>query len=615
MLAALGVGLSLLGCRPRPPTADPLRVTASPPAASTTATGDLDDTDSTTPEGPFDFATALLSDTRLFIGFADPLSTADALGRHELVERLASEYAKFTNGSRDSLGFDLGSPEELADFGLAPHGPGGFALLGIAGAAEAFLFSVADRRTLRAQLYESSDEDPAVERFGAVELLRGPQGSGVVVERGVAILIRDWDDAKTVAQRLAGAAGRERLDRSPSFRTAAFGLSRDADAVLFVDVPRFLDEGSAEARLLEGLEGLGVTARIFADHADVEVEVVLRAGSPLHAVAATLRLPPPHGSALERFGDAPPVTALALAFEPESALAATKRLFEGALELDDAEVEVFEGVGGLLPYLTGEFGVMCRPALEPLSRCHEWERFFPTRCDETYVLGLRDPDGAQRFLERLASPAGGGVLTRAGRDFTGREIFGTFRFAVRGGTLVITEDVPGLTRLGQRWPEAATWSWSRAGERAPIEVRLELDLFLRELDDDIFVASPVAWVRQESPQEPAASRRRRRELDRLLAEQYRLECERAADSARLRLEAARGVGTATVSFSPSPVGLKGHVTVRPGGPSFGATWVAVADAIDAVRATRERESGAMAAVQARIEALTREIEAILSRTP
>ncbi|HOU94351.1 MAG TPA: hypothetical protein PLU22_25040, partial [Polyangiaceae bacterium] len=480
---------------------------------------------------------------------------------------------------------------------------------------EALLFSVADRRTLRARLLDSTDHEDAVERFGAVDLHRGPDGSGVVVERGVALFVRDWEVARGVAERLAETGERGRLDRSSSFQAALADLSRDVDAVLFLDVPRSLDEGSDEARLFEGLEGLGATARIASDRVEAEVEVVLSADAPLRAVAVTLRPPSPDGSALERFGDTPPVMALAVAFEPESALAATRSLFERARELDRDATELFEALRELVPYVTGELGVMCRPALVAVVPSKEAEFFHPTRCDETYVVALRDPDGARRALERLASPAGGRVLTRVGREFDGHGIFGTFRLAVRGRTLVVTEDVAGLTRLGAGWPEAATWSWSRSGARAPIEYRLELDRLLRELDDDRFVPHSVAWVRPESPQEPAAARRKRRELDQALAERDRLERERAADAARLRLEAARGVGAAAFSFSPSPAGLRGHVTVRPGGASFGQTWVAFVDAIATVRAAREREDDAMLTVQARIDELTREIEAILSAAP
>lgn len=611
---AVGIGLALLGCRPPPASADPGAVTAPPPAASTAEDG-LDDADSTAPEGPFELARALPSDTRLFVGFTDPFAAADALGRREVVERLPSEYAELLKPLRESSGLDLRWSEALADLGLAPHGPGGYAILSGVEVEEVLLFTVADRRTLRARLFDLADQEDNVERFGAVELHRGPAGSGVVVERGVAIFVRLWEDARGVAQRLAGTGERGRLDASSSFQAGLAGLSRDVDAVLFLDVPRSLDEGSDEARLFEGLEGLGATARIASDRVEAEVEVVLSADAPLRAVADTLRTPSPEGSALERFGTTPPVMALAVAFEPESALAATRSLFERRVEPDRDATELFEALHELVPHVTGELGVMCRPALVEVVPSKEAEYFHPTRCDQTYVVALRDPDGARRALERLASPAGGRVLTRAGRDFEGRGIFGTFRFAVRGRTLVVTEDVAGLARLGAGWPEAATWSWSRAGARAPIEYRLELDRLLRELDDDRFVPYSAAWVRPESPQEPAAARRKRRELDQALVERNRLERERAADVARLRLEAARGAGAATFSFSPSPAGLRGHVTVRPGGASFGQTWVAFADAIAIVRAAREREDDAMLTAQARIDLLVREIEAILSAAP
>lgn len=611
---AVGVGLALLGCRPPPASADPSAVTASPPAASTAEEG-LGDADSTAPEGPFELARALPADTRLFLGFADPFAAADALGRRELVERLPSEHAELVDGLRESSGLDLGSSEALADVGLAPHGPGGFAILSGAQVEEVLLFTVADRRTLRARLFDLADQEDAVERIGAVELHRGPDGSGVVVERGVAIFVRDWDDARGVARLLAETSERGRLDASSSFQAALAGLSRDVDAVFFLDVPRSLDEGSDEARLFEGLEGFGATARIASDQVEAEVEVVLSADAPLRAVAATLRTPSPDGSALERFGTTPPVMALAVAFEPESALAATRSLFERVVELDRDATELFDALRELVPHVTGELGYMCRPALVAVVPRQEAEFFRPTSCDETYAVALRDPDGARRVLERLASPAGGRLLTRVGRDFEGRDIFGTFRFAVRGRTLLVTEDVAGLTRLGAGWPEAATWSWSRSGERAPIEVRLELDRLFRELDDDGFVPHTVAWVRPESPQEPAAARRKRRELDQAQAEREWLERQRAVDAARLRLEAARGVGAATFSFSPSPAGLRGHVTVRPGGASFGQTWVAFADAIATVRAAREREDDAMLTVQARIDLLVREIASILAAAP
>lgn len=50
--------------------------------------------------------------------------------------------------------------------------------------------------------------------------------------------------------------------------------------------------------------------------------------------------------------------------------------------------------------------------------------------------------------------------------------------------------------------------------------------------------------------EPAIARSKRCELARFVTERDRLERERAMDAARLRLDAARVVGAATVSLSP-----------------------------------------------------------------
>ncbi|MBN2192796.1 MAG: hypothetical protein JW751_08250 [Polyangiaceae bacterium] len=614
-----GIGLSMAGCHPPHPDAD-RSAQRAPLAVDVSARTDDDPSVEEPPPGPtaaIDLARVLPSDTMFFIGFRDLFAAEDAAGREELLARFASERRELAEASRRYVGCDMTVPEEVAALGLAPHGPAGYASIDGHHSTEVLLFTVAASRTLRARLLGSAETPFTVERLGGVEVYHGPSNSDfdVITDRGVAIFLPEGRRRGELAQRLKKHGPLERLDRAPSFQAALAELPSDADAVLFADVLRSQDGDSPEARLLQGLEGIGATAQLAADHVEADITVVLKPHAPLRELTATLRPPPPGVSALEHFGAQPPVMALDLSVDPEAAFAVTRDLLNRSSALDDRLATIFASARELVTHATGELGVMCRPALVTTPPRDESAAFLPTRCDGTVVLGLRDPASTRRMLERLARSRGGDLLTRSGQDFAGKGPFDGYRFAIRGRTLVITEDVAGLTALGQRWPDTASWTWSRGSERAPIEFRLELDRLLREFDDDGIVWHEPMELRLGGPGEPAAARAKRRELERLVAERHRLERARAVEAARMRLEAARAVGSATVAFSPTRAGLRGHATVRPGAASFGATWLAFADAISTVRVARERDSESLRSLQARIDELALEIETMLSQTP
>lgn len=597
ILRALGLGalmvLSLNACR-SPGSTGP---TAAPsPLGGGTATPRSADDPGPTDEslsGPtraLELAALLPSDTELMVAFTNPLAAADALGRLEMGEAFAAGRATLAAQLRQRIGVDLTSPDGFAAVGLAVDRPCAYATLGRPRGMVVVVFSVNDPRLLRARLLDWEGANLTVERLDGAEFYRGrpvhQSPLAVIVERGVAVFVatngpEQVDDAERVARNNAS----ERLDRSPAFRAALAGLPPAADAVLFAASRAVTGQDPVAAGLFAGLVGVGAAARIAADRIEAEITFPVQADSPLAAAIAALRAPSPDVPVLEHFGETPPVQALEFSFDPEAMVAAAVPVLT-ALEPPAAAGTVERIARELLPLLSGDLGYLSRPGLVAPPSPAGGDFYWPVHFDQTVLLGVNDPARARRFLERLATPAGGRHLRHSGQDFTVIGASEGYRLGVRGQTLVVTQDVAELAAVRAGWPDSATWDWSRVDQRAPLEYWRSLDWFLRRVDDDEPVWPNDYFVPPELPGDPATVRATRRELLRLLLERKRLQYERTREAVQLRLEVAGLTGTVSLALAPSPDGLRGHATLRPGLASFGETWSALASALAVVRAFR-----------------------------
>jgi len=534
------------------------------------------------PVAAVDLARALPPETVALWVVEDPFAFAEALGRSQLIARFPEEHAQMVREMRDGAGVDLTDPAGFEAFGLAPHGPAGLAVLRQANdVVPAVLLSVSDRATLRARLLGLEHAWLPVERVGGAELFGSARGrSAVVIDRGVALFLDEIrPPVRDFARGLVERSALDRLDQTEAFRAAMAGLPATADARAFVSPTALLPTELRAVRFAQDLQGIGLATTLDPGGAEGELRVALRGGSALDRVARSLRAPVTAALPAERFGPTPPAFALSLHSDPEAMAAALAEL------LGLAWIVLGPTIGldverDLVPLLSGDATLVAHTSVRkppPRATPLPWQ---PVTVDESLLIGLEDPVGARRLLERLASPAGGGLLRRSGRDFAGAGRAEGMTVGIRGRTLIFTADDRGLAPLEASGPPGSAWGWADAVP-SPIGAELRLGGLLGALDAASGVGGFAApAIPPASARETAPVRAKRQQIAKLLADLAR-QRELVAVRARLRTEAGRHLGTLRLVLAPDEGGLGGTITLTPGAATFGDAWVAFADALEA----------------------------------
>jgi len=573
--------LAGFGCGPRPapvPAPSPRAVAVEPPADD--ADVDLVEEEAG-PATAIDLARALPPETAALWVVEDPFAVAEALGRAQLIARFPEEHAQMVREMRDGAGVDLTDPAGFEAFGLAPHAPAGLAVLRQAnGVVPAVLLTVKDRATLRARLLGLERDWLPVERIGGAELFGSARDrSAFIIARGVALFVDEIrPPVRDFARELVERSALDRLDRTEAFRAAMDGLPATADARAFVSPTALLPAELRAVSFAQDLQGIGLATTLHPGGARGELRVALRGGSALDRVARSLRAPVTAALPAERFGAAPPAFALSLHSDPEAMAAALAEL------LGLAWIVLGPTIGldverDLVPLLSGDATLVLHasvprppPRVTPLP----WQ---PVRVDESLLIGLEDPAGARRLLERLASPTGGGLLRRSGRDFAGAGRAEGMTVGIRGRTLIFTADDRGLAPLEASGPQGSAWGWADAGT-SPVGAELDLGGLLAAIDAWNGVGGSTApAIPPVTAREAAPVRAKRRQIAELLVELGR-QRELLAERARLRASAGRHLGTLRLTLAPTEGGLGGSITLTPGAATFGDAWVAFADALE-----------------------------------
>ncbi len=602
-----------LGCGPRPiPTPAPRAVAVEPTADD----ADVELVEVTAPATALDLARALPPETIALLLVEDPFATADALGRERLIAHFPAEHAEMVRELRDGTGVDLTDPAGFETFGLAPHGPAGLAVLRQAdGVVPAVLMTVGDRATLRARLLGLDRDWLPIERVGTAELFGSARGrSAFVLDRGVALFIEELrppggDFARGLVERSA----LERLDRTEGFQAAMAGLPDTADVRAFFNPTVILPAELGAVSFVQDLQGIGLATTLRPGGAQGELKVALRGGSALERVARTLRTPDAAALPAERFGAGPPAISLALHGDPEATAEALAELLGpvrtvlGATLGLDVERDV-------VPLLSGDTALLMHTSLReppPRAATEPWQ---PVSLDLSLLVGLRDPARASRLLERLATPAGGGLLRRAGRDFTGAGRVRGMTIGIRGRTLLISTDERGLAPLEAKGPDGSAWGWASAAP-APIDAELGIGGLLLVMDAQTGVSDTGApTLPPVTAREAAPARAKRREIAKLVAELGRLR-EVVATRARRRADAGRHLGALRLTLAPVEGGLGGAVTLTPGAATFGDAWIAVADALEDADDGGWDAASQIYDLRYRLEAATQELRQLSGSTP
>lgn len=603
------------GCGPRPATvpAPAPRAIAVEPAADD---ADVELVEEAGPTTALDLVRALPPETIALLLVEDPFATADALGRARLIDHFPEEHAEMVRELRDGTGVDLTDPAGFEAFGLAPHSPAGLAVLRQAnGVVPAVLLTVRDRATLRARLLGLERDWLPVERVGTAELFGSASGrAAFVLDRGVALFVDELrPPVRDFARGLVERSALERLDRTEGFQAAMARLPATADVRAFFNPTVILPAELGAVSFVQDLQGIGLAATLRPSGAEGELGVALRGGSALEQVARALRTPEAAALPTERFGAEPPTLALSLHGDPEAteealaALLGPVRTVLGATVGLDVERDV-------VPLLSGDTALLIHTSLRappPRAATQPWK---PVSLDLSLLVGLRDPAAARRLLERLATPAGGGLLRRAGRDFTGTGGVRRMTIGIRGRTLLVSTDDRGLAPLEAKGPDGSAWGWAGAAP-APIDAELGLGGLLLAMDAQTGVSDTGApTLPPVTAREAAPARAKRREIAKLVAELGRLR-EVVATRARRRADAGRHLGALRLTLAPVEGGLGGAVTLTPGAATFGDAWIAVADALEDADDGGRDAASQIYDLRYRLEAATQELRQLSGSTP